>query len=336
MAINTELKKLALAVAQNKPAANFSYEDMHEAFRQEVAKLVCDETGKISYHSWEAGKHEVFALMAEMIDEILPPRVQSTVGMFAEIKSFGHGDKPRFILKKGRNNVKRFLTRVAAAGVYERVRLDRDYFDMEVYAHGGAVYQTLEGFLSGRENVTEVFDIMLEALEDEVYGDIAVALQGTLTSLPAANQHSAAGFVVAEFNRILATVRVYGTPVIFCTQEFAASLVPADEFIGDVDKAEMRGQGYIGRYLGADVVILPQSFTDSANTTKVIDPSYCYIMPGGANAEKPVKVAFEGDALIREMDREDWSKEIQMYKKMGIAIVHTHHYGIYRNTNLTV
>lgn len=334
--MNKELKKLAIAVAKNKPAANFSYEDMHEAFRQQIAKIVCDESGKISYHSWEAGKHEVFALMSEMIDEILPPRVETTLGMFAEIKSFGHGEKPRFQIKKGKNNVKRFVTRVAAAGVYERVRLDRDFFDMEVYAHGGAVYQTLEGFLSGRENVSEVFAILLEGLEDEVYGDITVALQGTLTDMPAANKHTAAGFVVAEFNRILATIRVYGTPVIFCSQEFAANLVPLAGYVSELDKADMRNQGYIGKYLGADIVILPQSFTDATNTVKTINPSYCYIMPGGASAEKPVKVAFEGEALIREMEREDWSKEIQMYKKMGVAITHTNHYGIYRDTNLTV
>ena len=333
--MDNKLKKLAIAVAKREPASNFSYEDMHEAFRQEVLKLVCTEEGKISYHSWENGKRQVFALMAEMIDEILPPRVQATLG-FAEIKTFGHGDKPRFQLKKGKNNVKRFLTRVAAAGVYERVRLDRDYFDMEVYAHGGAVYQTLEGFLSGRENISEVLTILLEALEDEVYNDITVALQGTTASMPAANQHTAAGFDAAEFNRVLATVRVYGQPVIFCTQEFAANLVPQNEFIGDADKADMRNQGYIGKYLGADVVILPQSFVDATNTTKVVDPSYCYVMPGGASAEKPIKVGFEGDALIREMDREDWSKEIQLYKKVGIAIAHTHHYGIYRDTNLVV
>ena len=336
MAIDNTLRKLALDVAKKRPVGNFSYEDMHETLRKEIVSLVCNEDGSINYYSWDNNKIQVFALMSEMIDDLLPPRVQTTLGMFAEIKTFADGDKPRFQVKKGRNNVKRFLTRVAAAGVYERVRLDRDYFDMEIYAHGGAVYQTLEGFLTGRESITEVFEILLEALEDEVYGDITTALQGTMASMPAANQHTAAGFVQDEFDRILATVRVYGQPVIFCTQEFAASLTPAANFIGDADKTDMRNQGYIGKYLGADVVIMPQSFRDSTNTEKVIDPSYCYIMPSGASADKPVKVAMEGPAKIRQMDREDWSSEIQMYKKMGIAIVHTHHYGIYRNTNLTV
>ena len=334
MAIDNKLMQLAIAVAKKEPVADYSYEDMHEAFRQEVAKLVCDEKGAVNYHKWEQNKLHIFELMGVMIDELLPRRVNDVVGKFAEMKTYAHGDKPRFQLKRGRQNVKRFVTRVAAAGVYERVRLDKDYFDMEIYAHGGAVYHTLEGFLSGRENITEVFAIMLEGIEDEMYNDITVALQGTLASMPAANQHTAAGFVEAEFNRILATVKAYGQPVIFCTQEFAANITPAVNFIGDADRADMRNQGYIGRYLGVDVVILPQSFTDATNTTKVINPQYCYIMPGGASAEKPVKVALEGNTLIRDLQREDWSSEIQMYKKMGTAILHTHHYGVYRDTNL--
>ena len=333
MAVDRKLKKLAIDVAKGQPVGKFSYEDMHEAFRAEVAKLVCNEQGKIDFYKWEQNSKAIFALMGTMVDEILPTQVYDVIGQFADIKTFSHGDKPRFTLKKGRQNVKRFVTRVAAAGVYERVRLDRDYFDMEIYAHGGAVYQSLEGFLAGRESLTEVFEVLLQGLEESIYADITTALQGTIDAMPAANKKTGA-FDASEFNKILATVRAYGQPTIFCTQEFAADLQPDDKFIGDAEKSDMRNQGYIGRYSGADVVILPQSFTDKDNVTKVIDPQYCYIMPGGASAEKPVKVAFEGDTLIRQMEREDWSAEIQMYKKMGTAILNTNHYGMYKNTAL--
>ena len=333
MALDRKLKKLAIDVAKGQPVGNYSFDDMHEALRSEVAKLVCDERGNINYHAWEQNKKVIFELIGTMVDEIFPTKVYDTLGQFADVKTFNHGSKPRFTLKKGRQNVKRFVTRVAAAGVYERVRLDRDYFDMEMYAHGGAVYQTLEGFLSDREYITEIFEILLEGLEESVYSDVTVALQGTIDEMPAANKKTGA-FDATEFNKILATVRAYGQPTIFCTQEFAADLQPDEKFIGDAEKADMRNQGYIGRYNGADVIILPQSFTDKDNETKVIDPQYCYIMPGGANAEKPVKVAFEGNTLIRQMEREDWSTEIQMYKKMGVAVLNTNHYGMYKNTAL--
>lgn len=332
--VDKKLQKLALAIALNENTTEYSMDDLKETFRAEVVKLVCNEEGEIDFYAWEQNKTLVFQLLSTTIDKILPTRVIQWVEKFAETKTYKDGDKPRFLVKKGKKNVKRFLTKVAAAGVYERVRLDRDYFDIETYAHGGAVYQTMEGFLAGRESITEVFDILLEALEDAVLEDITTALQGTLDSMPAANKHTHSAFSATDFNRILATVRAYGQPVIFCTQEFATSLVPESGFIGDADKADMRNQGYIGKYLGSDVIILPQSFTDETNTVKVIDPQFCYIMPSGSS-EKPVKVGFEGTTKIRQDNNADWSTEIQMYKKMGIAIIHTNYFGIYRNTSLS-
>lgn len=331
--MDPKLKKMAIDIALNRPSGDFSMEDLEKALRGEVDNLVGNGTGGIDYYKWNDNKNAIFALIGTMIDAKLPKNVSDTIGQFAEIKMGGHGDKPRFQLKLGARNVKRFVTRVAAAGVYERTRLDRGYVDVDTYAHGGAVYQTLEGFLAGRESISELLGIFLEELENATYEDIAVALQGTYSDMPAANIHTHSGFDGTNFNRILSTVRAYGVPTIFCTQTFASTIIPASGFVGDLDRLDMRNNGYIGKYNGADVVVLPQSFTDETNTVKVIDDQYAYIMPAGAN-EEPVKVYYEGDTLIREVQREDWSAEMQIYKKLGIAIVHNNHFGIYKNSSL--
>lgn len=333
MALDQRVKDLAINVALNKPAGDFSTGDLQEALRVEMSKLIGNGTeNKIDFYKWEQNKLVVFEIMSTMIEAALPVKVQPLL-RFADFKTFNHGDKPRFTIIKGKQNVKRFVTKVASAGVYERVRLDRTYFDVETYAHGGAVYQTLEGFLSNRENINDVLDILIEGMTDAVYSDIATALNGTLASMPAANKHTANSFAETEFNRILNTVRAYGEPTIFCTPEFAATITPSASFIGDADKADMRNQGYIGRYNGADVVLLNQSFTDETNTTKVVDPQFAYVIPSGAS-EMPVKVAFEGETLIKQVDNADWSVEIQAFKKIGVTILNTNFYGMYKNTSL--
>ena len=329
--LDAKIRKLAIDVALKRPQGDFSLNELEDTLKQEIATLVCNEQGAIDYYKWENNHKAIFQLMGSMIDEILPQDVSKVFGPFADTMTVGHGDKPRFMLKKGLLNVKRFVTRVAAAGVYERVRLDRAYVDVETYAHGGAVYQTLEGWLAGRESISEVLAIFLKDLENAAYEDLTVALQGTMSSMPAANVHSVGSFVGTEFDRILNTVRAYGQPTIFCTQTFAGSLIPDEKFIGDADKSDMRNLGYIGKYLGADVVIIPQSFTDATNTVKVIDDSFAYIIPSGA-MEKPVKIIYEGETLIRKVEREDWSIEMQIYKKMGIVVLNTNHFGIYENT----
>lgn len=330
--LDKKVRDLAINVALNKPTAEFSTSDLQEALRVEMAKLVTED-GVINYYKWEENKKVVFEIMSEMMDIVLPAKMTTMLMNFADVKTFNHGDRPRFTLTKGKANVKRFVTKVATAGIYERVRLDRTYFDVETYAHGGAVYQTLEGFLSNRENITDVLDILLQGIEENIYADFVTALKGTLASLPAANKHSASTFVEADFNRILNTVRAYGTPTVFCSPEFAATIVPSAGFIGDAERADMRAQGFIGRYMGADIVILPQSFTDETNTVKTVDPQFAYIMPSGAT-EKPIKIAFEGATIIRQADNADWSVEVQAFKKVGITVVHTNFYGIYKNTAL--
>ena len=74
----------------------------------------------------------------------------------------------------------------------------------------------------------------------------------------------------------------------------------------------------LASYKGKKVIILPQGFTDETNTTKVIDPGYAWIIPTGADT-KPVKVAFEGGTIVDEYVNKDRSREIQVYKKVGVV-----------------
>ena len=327
---NKVLIDLGIAVVTNKPTGQFSISEMEETFRAEVAKLVCNEDGKIDMYAWKENSNQVFQIMSEILAEVEPKKMAKVFEMFADIKKVGEGEKARFKIKKGIRNVKRFITRVALAGVYERVRLDRDFVDVDTYAHGGAVYQTMEGFLSGSENITELLGIFMEELENAVYEDLLVALNGLVANLPAANKGAGGAFVKADFDNVLNTVSAYGTPIIFTTRAFAqTNLLPATGWVSDIAMEEMRNQGYLGTYLGARVVILEQTFTDPSNTVKVLDEKTAYIVPAGS-MEKPIKISLEGAIQIRSLDREDWSMEMQIYRKLGIAVVNANHIGIYK------
>ncbi len=89
--------------------------------------------------------------------------------------------------------------------------------------------------------------------------------------------------------------------------------MPAD-WISNEDKADMRNQGYVGMYKGAQVAILPQYYLDLANTELGVDPSYAWLLPSGALGEKPVKIAFEGQTIVDEFKNYDRSREIQVYR----------------------
>lgn len=331
--MDKRLVDLGVNIALKRPAENFSTSDMEGAFKAAISEKVVGADGRIDYYAWEKHKIEIFEIMSEILTEIEPKKVMAIFEKFAEIKRVPEGQKARFLLKRGVRNVKRFVTRVALAGVYERVRLDRDYLDVETYAHGGAIYQTMEGFLSGRESLTELLDIFMIELENALYDDIMTAILALDEVAPAANKIAGAAFAADAFNGVLNTVAAYGTPVIFTTRAFAQKhLVPASGWVSDVAREEMRNQGFLGRYMGADVVVLEQSFTNPSNTTKVLPENFAFIMPAGSN-EKPIKVSLEGEVRIREANREDWSKEMQVYRKAGIAILNVNHIGFVEVTN---
>ena len=97
-------------------------------------------------------------------------------------------------------------------------------------------------------------------------------------------------------------------------------------------KEQKWNNGYIANYKGHNVIVLPQSFEDETNTIKVIDPSYAWIIPTGA--DKPVKIAFEGQTIVDEYTNADRSREMQVYKKVGVAAIITNNICVYRNTSL--
>ncbi len=319
-------KQVAYSYQEN----NYSYNDLHDLLRDELKGLASD------YNSYRRNKLTIFEIIQTGVDTILPNKVLDVLGGFADIQFFAQGKKPQFKRKTGKNRAKSFVTRVGLSGVYETFRLDRELFDIETYAFGGAAQMELERFLDGTVDFGDLLDVIVEGLEDSVYREIEIALVAAIGNLPTANVAVHAGFDDVKMTALLNVVRAYGpNAIIYCTSAFASTITPTTAFIGDADKSDVRNQGYIGRWKGADILILPQSFEDESNTTKVINDQYAYILPTGQNAnEKSVKIAFEGETLVDEYKNRDRSIEIQAYRKFGVGLINNSHWGSFQNTAL--
>lgn len=333
-----ELKELMLVVAKAEkktPTAysfggeNFSYGELNEALRTELNSLAG------TYSLYRENKNTIFSLIEEVIDDILPARVIEQYSMFAEVKTFAQGDKPIFSKKEGRKRAKQFVTRVGLAGIYEVFKLDKSSFEVQTSAYGGAAQIGFEEFLDGRVDFAEVTQIIMEGLDEVIYTEIAKALVGGIKQLPTANQAAHSGIDTAKLDKLIAIARAYGDPTIYATFELAAKILPADAWISNEMKNEVNSQGFISQYKGTRIVIMPQSFTDETNSEKAIDPSYAWIIPSGGN-DKPVKIAFEGQTIVDEYTNYDRSREIQVYKKVGVMAMMTNNICSYRDTSLTI
>ena len=309
----------------------FSYAELNDTLRKEMNEYAATPA------LYRENKNTIFSLMEVVIDDVLPAKVMEMYGMFAEIKQFNQGDKAIFTQKvtaASRRRAKQFITKVGLAGVYETFKLDGRKYELQATAYGGAAEVSIEEFLDGRVDFAELVDIVMEGLDEAIYKEIAKALKAGISNLQESNKHVQAGFREAEMDRLISIADAYGKSTIYCTYEFAATMVPSEGWVADAHRVEKWNNGYIANYKNHTVVVLPQSFEDESNTKKVIDPSYAYIIPVGA--DKPVKIAFEGQTLVREWENRDWSKEIQVYKKLGVGAVITNNICVYQNTSLTM
>ena len=338
-----DILKLAKTVAKadpSKPVAysfgekSFGYSEMNETLRAEFAALAPD------YRTYKINQNTIFALIEQTIDDVLPNRVMEQYGQFAEIKTFAQGDKPIFtqkITQASRNRAKQFIGKVGLAGIYEVFKLDGRSYEVTTNAIGGAAQIGFEEFLDGRVDFAEVLNIVMAGLDECIYMEIEKQLIGAAQNVQTANVNNMStqnGFNEKEMDRLLSISDSYGgRATIYCTFEFAATMIPSNDRWSNEMKNTMWNNGYLGAYKGHQVIVLPQSFEDETNSKKVIDPAYAWIIPTGA--EKPVKIAFEGGTIVDEYTNYDRSKEVQIYKKVGVRAIFSNDICVYKNTSLT-
>ena len=340
MALNKKdlitLGKMAANADSSSPVAysfgeeKYSYEDLNNAFRAQLKEIAGTPA------LYRENKNLVFELMEEIIDDVLPKKVLAEYSQFAEIKTYAQGDRPVFtqrITAAARRRAKQFITKVGLAGKYEVFKLDGRSYEVPTSAFGGAAQISIEEYLDGRIDMADVLDIVMEGLDEAIYLEIERALVAAVTDLPAANQTVQTSFDEDEMDKLISIADSYGQSTIYCTYEFAATMVPSEGWISDNMKDQKWNNGYLANYKGHRVIVLPQSYEDETNAKKVIDPSYAWIIPTGA--EKPVKVAFEGQTMVREFENHDWSREVQIYKKVGVGAIFTNNICVYQNTSLT-
>lgn len=335
-----DIKLLARCALTKQVPVKFQKEgekiNVNQAFRDQVSALCKD------YNTFRRNRYDIYEIIQEAADEYLPKEVREVMGTFAEIKSTPLGTKAQFNVKRGLTRAKRFITQVGLSGLYETFRLDKSSFELGGNAIGGAARIDFERMLHGEEDFNEYMDIVLDGLVFAVYGIIQKALRAALDNIdrPAANKVSVNTWNPDAMAKLVNTVKAYGTgAVIYATPEFITAMGP--DAIGapgnyptystkDID--DIHDTGRIKVFRGTTIIELPQSFLDETNTATQLDPQMAYVFPTGG--EKVVKLVFEGDTIIDDYKCKDRSLEMNVYKRIGVAILTHHNWGVYQNKGI--
>lgn len=321
------IKELALHAAKKTVPAEFANKtvaDVNEALRGELQAL-CG-----TYDLFRRNKLDLFEIMQETMDAVVPKEVESIIAGFAEVKNYAHGQKPTFKLKKGKIRARKFATRATASGVYETFRLDTDTIDVNTFVIGDGAYIDFERFLSGDEEWADYMEALMDGMLHRIYKEIYNELMNGAALLGKMNKKETVGsFSTDDLNGLLKIVKAYGDPVIVATSDYINDMgdeVLEQAYATDADKEEIRNYGRILKYRGAPVVELPVSYEDETNTTEVFGGKFAFVLP--SSGYKILMVAFEGNTIVDDWINRDRSMEIQAYKKMGTAIVTGNNWGL--------
>lgn len=320
------IKELALYAAKKQVPTEFANKtvaDVNDALREEL-KAICG-----TYDLFRRNKLDLFEIMQETMDAVVPAQVMQVVSQFAEVKNYAHGQKPSFKIKKGKIRARKFATRATASGVYETFRLDTDTIDVNTFVIGDAAYIDFERFLSGDEDWADYMEALMDGILYRIYKEIYNELINGAALLGNINKKETVGsFATADLDGLLKIVKAYGDPVIVATSDYISEMgdeVLKQAWVADADKEENRNYGRILKYKGAPVVELPVSYEDETNTTEVFGGKFAFVLP--SSGHKVMMVAFEGNTVVKEWENRDNSMELQAYKKMGTAIVTGNNWG---------
>lgn len=338
MATIAEIKELALHAAKGTAPATFSADQVDAALADSFKELAG------SYNQFMKNRYDIYEILIETVDEVVPNRVADAVGIFADVRQVGQGEKVVFKQSVGKARAKKFLTRVGLSGVYETFRLDTTTFEIPAFAVGGACTLDFERMLDGAEVMSEFMEVMTDSLTDSIYVEVQKALRAAVNTMtPAANKY-VGSWSADQMVRLCNIVKSYGQgATIFAPPEFIAAMGPdaivpvianaAQGIYHPQDIDRIHYQGYINIFRGNPVVSFRQSYVDDQNTKVAIDPQFAYILPTGG--ERVVKVVLEGQTQIWDWKNKDQSMEIDFYKKVGAGILATRNWAIYQNTGIT-
>ena len=321
---------VATVTKENIPS-EFTAADLENSLREQLSAFQ-------DYKYLRKHAADLYEIIEEVANIVIPRKVLEQFGGFAEIRRKGYGEKISFTVRTGKYRGKKFVTKAGDQGIYKTFTLDNKELVMQPRVYAGATRLEIEDFLLGRISMSELLDVLTEALGEKLYIEIQKALIASFNApdRPAANKYTGNGLIMDQFDKLINTVRAYGDSVnIYCTFAFASKLYNNPGWttkISDRDVEDIRNQGYVGTYKGCNVIILNQSFTDDTNTETIVNDAYAYIMPVGA--EKPVKIAFEGPTFVRNFTDAVLSQEISLEQMFDVAVLSHNYWAIYKDTSL--
>ena len=309
----------------------FSYADANQAVINGIVEAFGLEN--VSAREMRARQAEVFALIEETVEDLLPKAVEDIVGGFVEVKSFARDAEPVFEIKKaGKSRARMSITEGARGGVYRARRLDNKGVAIDVKVETVGAFITLEELLLGKVSLSDLMENIANGFVERIYIKSVQALRTAKTLAPAANIASGNGFNETSLDKLVRIASAYGTPVIMGFRSAITKINNGTGWASVMDAEDVRMRGFVNIYKGVPVVELPNYVVDETNSEFVFQEGDIFVLP---TEGKPVKVAMKGELHIVETTHPTGSVEQNAHRLMGVGLCLANNVCVYTDLDVT-
>lgn len=284
---------------------------------------VCDCQEKFSMNKFMDNKYKVFQILEDVLVDPVQHGMVPQYQEWIDIVSVGYNETYTF--KSLDQDL--FRVGVVAGGThnFHRQRLMNGKLNMTSFSLGLAIYEEFHALRTGQVNFTEMVNKVRESFDVKVMEMVVKMIQESYNALDTK-------FVVKgsyDASKLLGLVdmvesKSQKTAVIYGTRTALTNLTGVSE----LDKQDIRENGYLRIWNGIKCVIIPQSI--NAKEEFVVDNKTIFVIPDGT---KIVKLLLEGEPEVRETmdekENDDQQLQFAFMQRIQIGVAKSNIYGMY-------
>jgi hypothetical protein len=316
----TNVIKLAIDTARNKPLGNYSMAENSEALRKAFIEAN-NGSDKIDVKSFR--RHpELYDILEEIVPVIIQEGLKGDEFFmnFVDYRNQALGDDTRFWTED--NSL--FLVSEMAHGSMSvrRQRLNAGtYSTVTTSLKAIKVFEELNRLLTGRVDFNVFVDRVGKSMMNKVYNDIFTLFNGITVSTSGMNATYYKSGSYAEDTLITLVDHVEaamgGNATIIGTRSALRKVTSA--VICESAKQDMFDMGYYGKFNGTPMIRASQKHVTNTDTF-ILDDTKLYIVAGN---EKFIKMVDVGEGLLFESDpmsNSDLTREYFYGNEYGVGI----------------
>lgn len=278
---------------------------MNQRVDSTLADEIDAEVKKLASDPNPMSRYQMANLMSYTLNE-LQTQKPDLLDKIADVKRCGFGMKPAFTVPMG--EVQAYIQAKGSTTARSIVG-SRNFMLDTVEVSARPVINLIE-LQTGVVKMSDLIKQAHEKMEAAHYQLVQKVISESVTSWKTPFYGNGTGIVKATLDEMITFWRRTGNVALLGDIEMVSQLSELTGFKASAENMQFNNEiikeyndkGFVGKYMGCDVLSMVNPYMNESDTTPVFDTNKLYILPAAASTDmRPLKVLFEGGVHSTDM-----------------------------------